>query len=126
MEAGCRPLQVHTLISDRRHDICVRITFFLLRSTFAVAEQKNDPSDQENTRGYPADEESFSQFTLLRIHHQRVVEVPDDGVANPADGYERDQKGNQKQNPAWGQSDVLAPSIVPAAVAPFHPAYGYY
>lgn len=99
MEAGCCLVQVHALISDRRHDICVPIHFVLLRSPFAVAEQKDDPSDQENARGCPADEESFSQFAFLRIHHQRVVEVPDDGVANPADGDERGQKGSQKQNP---------------------------
>lgn len=94
MEAAWCPLQVHTLISDRRYDICVWIHFFLFRSTFAVAEQKNDPSDQENTSSSPVNEDSLSQFMFLRIHHQRVVEVWDYGVAKPADRYERSQKGN--------------------------------
>ena len=49
LEAGGCPLRVYALISDRHYDICVRIHFFLFWSTFAVARQKNDPSDQENS-----------------------------------------------------------------------------
>lgn len=119
MRTGWRPVQAHAgfLEAHRCHHIVVDIRPLLFGCPSVVAQPQEDPSDQKNPRSGPANKEGGPQLPLLGIYNRWVVEVSDDRMSHPADGYQRGQTGQQKQARRRGYGDVLAFDIVVTAAA---------
>lgn len=83
----------------------------------AETDQKNDPSDEQESGRGPPNIESRPQFMFLSIHQYWIIEVSDDGVAHPAHGDKCGQTRKQKQTPRKSQGDVFSLYVVVTAAA---------
>lgn len=55
-------------------------------------------TDQEQSRTPPAQVERGAELTFVRSCHIGVIEIPDDGMGRPADGYENEEPRDDKKH----------------------------
>lgn len=82
----------------------------------ALAAQYRSAGEQQ-PRGGPARVERCPELPSLRVHQERVVEVPDDGVRRPADGCETQQSTDEEQQPSRYDNSSLRSFVLDAGGA---------